>query len=168
MGVELTVEKFFSRGYYFLFSGSLYNSTYRASDGLWRNTAFNGNHGISALGGYELKLSKKNTLAFDSRITWRGGMRYVPIDLDASIAAGQRVLNTDLAYEDKLPDYFRADFKISFAFNGKRASHSLALDFQNIFNTKNVFSRTYNAATESIETKYQLGFLPLVNYRVEF
>jgi hypothetical protein len=168
MGIELTVEKFFSRGYYFLFSGSLYNSTYRASDGLWRNTAFNGNHGISALGGYELKLSKKNTLAFDSRITWRGGMRYVPIDLDASIAEGRQVRDTDRAYEERYRDYFRADIKVTFTFNGKRASHSLAIDFQNIFNTKNVFSRTYNVASESIETKYQLGFLPLVNYRVEF
>jgi hypothetical protein len=31
-----------------------------------------------------------------------------------------------------------------------------------------VFSRTYNASTQRIETKYQLGLLPLVRYRVEF
>ena len=168
MGVELTVEKFFSRGYYFLFSGSLYNSTYKASDGMWRNTAFNGNHGLSALGGYQLKLSKKNTLSFDTRISWRGGMRYVPIDLDASIASGEQVRDTDRAYEEQLPDYFRLDFKVSFSFNGKRASHSIAIDCQNILNTQNVFSRTYNASTQRIETKYQLGFLPLGSYRVEF
>src|SRR5690606_3211941 len=31
-GLELTLEKFFSRGYYFLFTASLFDSRYRASD----------------------------------------------------------------------------------------------------------------------------------------
>jgi hypothetical protein len=46
--------------------------------------------------------------------------------------------------------------------------HSLALDFQNVFNTKNAFAQNYNPETNTVETKYQLGFLPLVFYRVEF
>jgi hypothetical protein len=168
MGLEVTVEKFMGRGYYFLFTASLYNSTYRGSDAVWRNSAFNGNYGLSALGGYELRLSPKNTLAFDSRITWTGGMRYVPIDLDASIAEGRQVRDVSRAYEERYRDYFRADIKVTFTFNGKRASHSLAIDFQNVFNTRNVFSMNYDVAREEVVTKYQLGFLPLVFYRVEF
>lgn len=168
MGVELTIEKFFDRGYYFLLTGSLYNSTYQGSDGVRRNSAFNGNYNMSALGGYQLKISKKNTLSFDTKITWTGGARYVPIDLDASIAAQQTVRDYDRAYGKRYKDYFRADFKITFVFNGKRASHSLAVDLQNIFNTKNIFSVNYNPQTQQVETKYQLGFLPLMYYRVEF
>ena len=49
-GVELTIEKFFSRGYYYLVTGSLFNSTYRASDNVWRNTAFNGNYVFNKIG----------------------------------------------------------------------------------------------------------------------
>ena len=168
MGLEFTLEKFFDRGYYFLLTASLYNSTYRGSDGIWRNTAFNGNYNMSALGGYEFKISKKNTLAFDSKITWTGGARYVPIDMDSSIVTGQTIRNYSEAYEAKYKDYFRMDIKATFTFNGKRASHSLALDFQNVFNTKNVFSQNYNPETQQVETKYQLGFLPLLYYRVEF
>lgn len=167
-GLELTLEKFFDRGYYFLLTGSLYNSTYRGSDGIWRNSAFNGNYNLSALGGYEFKISKKNTLAFDSKITWTGGARYVPIDLDSSAVAGETVRDYSRAYEPKYKDYFRMDIKATITFNGKRASHSLALDFQNVFNTKNVFAQNYNPETNSVETKYQLGFLPLVYYKVEF
>jgi hypothetical protein len=167
-GLELTLEKFFDRGYYFLLTGSLYNSTYRGSDGVWRNSAFNGNYNLSALGGYEFKISKKNTLAFDSKITWTGGARYVPIDLDSSAVVGETVRDYSRAYEEKYKDYFRMDIKATITFNGKRASHSLALDFQNVFNTKNVFAQNYNPETNAVETKYQLGFLPLVYYRVEF
>ncbi|MCF8276884.1 MAG: carboxypeptidase-like regulatory domain-containing protein [Flavobacteriales bacterium] len=168
MGLEFTLEKFFDRGYYFLLTASLYNSTYKGSDGITRNSAFNGNYNLSALGGYEFKISRKNTLAFDSKITWTGGARYVPIDIDSSIAVGETVRDYSRAYEEKYKDYFRMDIKVTFSFNGKRASHSLALDFQNVFNTKNIFSRNYNPQTQAIETKYQLGFLPLVYYRVEF
>lgn len=167
-GLELTLEKFFDRGYYFLLTGSLFNSTYRGSDGIWRNSAFNGNYNLSALGGYEFKISKKNTLAFDSKITWTGGARYVPIDLDSSAVAQETIRDYSRAYEEKYKDYFRMDIKATITFNGKRASHSLALDFQNVFNTKNIFSQNYNTETNSIETKYQLGFLPLLYYRVEF
>lgn len=167
-GLELTLEKFFDRGYYFLVSGSLFNSTYKGSDGITRNTAFNGNYNLSALGGYEFKISKKNTLAFDSKLTWTGGARYVPIDVDASIAQNETIRDFDRAYEQKYRDYFRLDLKATITFNGKRASHSLALDFQNITNSKNIFSQNFNQDTGTIETKYQLGFLPLLFYRVEF
>lgn len=167
-GIELTLEKFFDRGYYFLLSGSLFNSTYQGSDGITRNTAFNGNYNLSALGGYEFKISKKNTLAFDSKVTWTGGARYVPIDVDASVAQGETVRDFSRAYEEKYRDYFRLDLKATVTFNGKRASHSLALDFQNITNSKNVFSQNFNPETGAIDTKYQLGFLPLLFYRVEF
>ncbi|MCF8465290.1 MAG: carboxypeptidase-like regulatory domain-containing protein [Flavobacteriales bacterium] len=168
IGIELTIEKFFDRGYYFLLTGSLYNSTYKGSDGVRRNTAFNGNYNLSALGGYEFKISKKNTLAFDSKITWTGGARYVPIDIDASVAQQETVRDYSRAYEAKYKDYFRMDLKATIVFNGKRASHSLALDFQNVTNTKNIFSQIFNSDTGQLETKYQLGFLPLVYYRVEF
>lgn len=167
-GLELTIEKFFDRGYYFLLTGSLFNSTYRGSDGIWRNSAFNGNYNLSALGGYEFKISKKNTMAFDSKITWTGGARYVPVNIDSSILAQETIRDFDRAYEERYKDYFRMDIKATVTFNGKRASHSLALDFQNVFNTKNVFSQNFNPETGSIDTKYQLGFLPLVFYRVEF
>lgn len=107
-------------------------------------------------------------MAFDTKLTWTGGARYIPIDLDASVLSGETVRDQSRAYEAKYPDYFRLDIKASVNFNGKRASHSLALDFQNVTNMKNVFSQNFNPESGSIETKYQLGFLPLVYYRVEF
>lgn len=59
-GLELTFEKFLSKGYYWLLTASLYDSKYRGSDGVWRNTVFNGNYVVNVLGGYELNLKRKN------------------------------------------------------------------------------------------------------------
>ena len=39
-GVELTVERFFNKGYYFLLTGSLYKSEFEALDGVTRSTRF--------------------------------------------------------------------------------------------------------------------------------
>ncbi|MGZ4099882.1 MAG: TonB-dependent receptor, partial [Bacteroidia bacterium] len=40
-GLEITLEKFYSQGYYFLFTSSLFESKYVGSDNVERNTAFN-------------------------------------------------------------------------------------------------------------------------------
>ena len=53
-GVELTVEKFLSKGYYLLTTGSLFNSNYKGSDGIKRNSTYN--YGYAA--NVEIKLYK--------------------------------------------------------------------------------------------------------------
>jgi len=168
MGVELTLERFFTKGYYFLFSNSLYDSKYQGSDKVWRNTAFNGKYVSNLLVGKEWKLSEKNTLALDIKLTTAGGRRLTPINLAASQAAGEAKYYEDRAYENKAKNYFRADFKITYRRNGKRIMQEWYLDLQNLFNTKNVFSQTYGVAKNKIGTTYQLGLFPLVQYRLTF
>ena len=85
-GVELTVEKFFTKGYYFLITASLFQSEYQGADKVWYNTAFNSNYVANALGGYEVKIGKKKNLAlaFNLKLTVAGGRRYTPIDWEVS------------------------------------------------------------------------------------
>jgi hypothetical protein len=79
-GLEITFERFLSRNYYFLFTSSLFNSKYRGSDGILRNTTFNGNYVFNFLLGYEHDLNSKWTLTFDGKVTYAGGKRYIPVD----------------------------------------------------------------------------------------
>ncbi|MEI6172337.1 MAG: TonB-dependent receptor, partial [Bacteroidota bacterium] len=121
-GVELTVEKFFSRGYYGLFTASLYQSKYTASDGIERNTAFNGRYVANLLAGKEWKLGteKRNAITADLKVTYAGGRYYTPIDLAASQARGREVLEGDAyAYSSTYPDYFRLDFKVGYTLNSR-------------------------------------------------
>jgi len=170
-GVELTIEKFFSNGYYGLLTGALYDSKYTGSDGVERNTAFNGKFVNNALAGKEWKVGKAklDKIATDIKCTYAGGRAYTPIDLTASNAFGQEVLSTD-AYSAFYADYFRLDFKIGYTHNSrtKKTSQSFSLDLQNVTNNKNVFLQNFDQRNKVINTTYQLGFFPNVVYKIQF
>lgn len=170
-GAELTIEKFFSKGYYGLFTSSIYSSKYTGSDGVERNTAFNGRFVFNILAGKEWKVGgeKRNIFSADIKFTNAGGRAYTPIDLTASNTAGREQLSSD-AYSDYYQNYYRLDIKAAYTLNsGKRnISHTLSLDLQNVTNHKNVFSQTYNERIQSINTTYQLGFFPNAVYKIQF
>ncbi|HRB39652.1 MAG TPA: hypothetical protein PKX86_02930, partial [Bacteroidia bacterium] len=71
-GFEFTAEKFYSKGYYFLFTASLFESKYKGSDGVERSTAFNGNFVFNLLGGKEWTIRKKNTISINIKTTYAG------------------------------------------------------------------------------------------------
>ncbi len=170
-GAELTIEKFFSHGYYGLFTSSVYSSKYTGSDGIERNTAFNGKYIFNVLGGKEWKVGseKRNKLSADLKYTYAGGRAYTPIDLTASSSTGHEQMSTDV-YSDFYPNYFRLDFKVGYTKNSssKKLSHSFSLDLQNVTNHKNVFSQSYDDREKSINTTYQLGFFPNIVYKIQF
>ena len=167
-GIEITLEKFLSKGYYFLLTNSLFESKYKGFDGIERNTAFNGNFVLNALAGYEFKIGKNNILSFDTKATWAGGKRYVPIDIAASINKHETVYDNTEAYENRYPDYLRFDIRINFKLNNKRISQEWAIDIQNITNHKNIFRQQFNSRSNKIATDYQMGFFPMMLYRIKF
>ncbi len=167
-GAELTFEKFYSHGYYFLITVSLYESKYIAGDGIERNTAFNGNYTANFLAGKEWTIRKKNVLGFNFRVVTSGGKRYIPIDFAKSEASGETEYDYSHAYEKRQKDYFRTDIKISYRFNGKKVTHELALDVDNIFNTQNIWQRYYDRSSNTIKTEYQAGIFPIPLYRILF
>ncbi|KAF0130286.1 MAG: putative TonB-dependent outer membrane receptor [Bacteroidetes bacterium] len=170
-GIELTIEKFFSHGYYGLFTSSIYSSKYKGSDGVERNTAFNGKYVFNVLGGKEWKVGseKRNKISADIKFTNAGGRAYTPIDIDASNVTGREQLSSD-AYSDFYADYFRLDFKLGYTHNSrsKKLSQSFSIDLQNITDNDNVFSQSYDNRSQSINTTYQLGFFPNVIYKIQF
>lgn len=170
-GVELTIEKFFSKGYYGLFTSSLYSSKYTGSDGVERNTAFNGKYVFNALAGKEWKIgsAKRNKFSTDVKFTNAGGRAYTPIDLAASNAIGREQLSIN-AYSSFYDTYYRIDLKAGYTMNsGKRKiSHTLSLDLQNVTNHKNIFSEQYDDRTQGIKKTYQLGFFPNLVYKFQF
>lgn len=172
-GVELTLEKSFAKNYYILLSGSVFNSKARGNDGIYRNTDYNGLFAANMLTGYEYKLSKNSTLLTGLKITYAGGRLYSPPDIAASNAIGDLVVVDSLRNTEQFKDYFRADIKLGVRINAKRVTHEIAFDLVNVLGTKNVLSQTYSYDQAAIGanpfiTQYQLGFLPLFYYRVDF
>jgi hypothetical protein len=172
-GIELTIEKFFSNGYYALLTGTMYQSKYKGSDGKERNTAFNGEYVYNILAGKEFKTGKekRNRFTIDTKITQAGGRYYTPVDLAASkITNEQELKGDDYAFTEKIPDFFRWDLKFGYTLNNKtyKISQSVFFDMQNVSNNKNVFAYRYNPKTNSVNTAYQIGFFPNFVYRLQF
>lgn len=168
-GLELTIEKFFSKGYYGLFTASVYDSKYIGSDGIERNTAFNGKYVLNILAGKEWNVGSRNKFSLDVKYTNAGGRAYTPIDLDASNLAGSEVKSTN-EYSAFYDTYFRMDVKLGYVINSakRKLAQTISLDIQNVSNHKNVFSQNYNSNEKSINTTYQLGLFPNVVYKVQF
>ncbi|MEY3861011.1 MAG: hypothetical protein RIS50_1292 [Bacteroidota bacterium] len=170
-GMELTLEKFFSKGYYGLFTSSIYSSKYVGSDGIERNSAFNGKYVFNILAGKEWKVGaqKRNKFSADIKFTNAGGRAYTPIDLIASNATGREQLSTD-AYSSYYDNYYRLDVKVGFVLNSskRKLSQSFSLDLQNVTDHDNVFSMSYDNRRQTLNTTYQLGFFPNVIYKLQF
>ena len=167
-GVELTLERTFTDDYYFLITSSLFSSRYQASDGRWRNTAFNGRYIANILAGKEWKISPKSVFALDIKVTGAGGRRISPIDIEASQAQGRQVLIEGAAFSQQLADYFRADVKVTYRLNGKRSTQEFFVDVQNVTNRQNPYTQNWDARRGRLVTTNQLGLFPNVNYRINF
>lgn len=177
-GLELTVQKYFDKSFFFLFSGTLYDSKYTGSDGILRNTSYNGAYVANFLAGKEFKMGKRNVLGIGTKITTAGGKRYGLVDL------AKTNLEKDLIYRDSMfnelqfKDYFRMDLKISWRMNAKAMTHEIGLDLVNILSTKNLLSLSYAPSLDPnvyndpnyqpVTEKNQLGFLPIFYYKVDF
>ncbi len=169
-GAEFTLEKFFSSGYYFLVTTSLFDSKYRGSDDVWRNTVFNGNYAVNTLFAKEIKFSR-SSLNLGGKVTFAGGRRAGNVDIPASRAAQEIIFLTDEnLFEERFRPYFRADAKVNYRFNTNNLTHELAIDLVNIFDTRNILTLTYvdDPSVNFQREEFQLGFLPLFYYRIDF
>ncbi len=173
-GVEFTLERFLNKGFYYLITTSIYESKYKGSDQVLRNTAFNGNYTFNALLGKEFffnpnaEKEKNSSLVVDVKYTQNGGQRYIPIDLEASRNAGEVRYRYSQAFEPRHPDYIRLDFKVGFKLNKKKLTQEWSLNIQNLTNRKNIYAQNYDAVKGKINTVYQTGLLPIMQYKILF
>ena len=171
-GVELTLERFLTRGWYVLSTLSLFNSRYKGSDDIERNTTFNYNYVYNILGGKEWAVGakKRNAFTIDIKASTLGGRWQTPVDLPASIAAGYEILDESRFNSVQNKAYFRLDTKFGYRINSqrKKISHTLYFDLQNVTNQQNVLAQRYNPQRQQVGTVYQIGIFPDLMYRVNF
>lgn len=176
-GMEFTLDRKFSNGYYFLLNSSLFESKYEGADGIERDTRFNGNFANHAVGGKEWKVGKNgrnNILGLSFKTTYSGNQRVIPIDLDASIASSAdgkvtEVRNNDEIYTSRAKDYFRLDLQFSYRRNRPKSTVEWRLDIQNLTNRSNFSGDYFNWSSKSVVEHEQLfGLIPMLSWRVEF
>lgn len=168
-GVELTVERFLYKGFYYLLSGSLYSSQYKTLTNQWYNTRFNGRHALTLTAGKEISLkNNRKILGFNIKTLWYGGSRMTPIDFEKSQQYNWQVEKDDQPFTQRLPDYFRIDTKISYRVNHAKYNSVWSLDIQNTTNRKNVGGSYYDVDKNIVKTWYQAPLIPVLSYKIEF
>jgi hypothetical protein len=147
---------------------SIYDSKYKGSDNILRNTAYNGNLAGSFLAGKEFKIRDRNTLSINIRTLVAGGRRYTPYLLNESIEAGEGIQDLTNTYGAQGADYWRIDFGMSYTINRKKTARVWKIDIQNATNRLNEYSRYYSTETKKMEVATQTGIIPTLSYRIEF
>lgn len=167
-GIEATYQKLLTDQFYMLVSGSLYSATYVGSDGIRRDSRFNGGHTFSFTGGKEFKTKKGAIWGINIKAIVTGGFRDTPINSDLSKTANATVYQDDQAFTLKMKEYFRPDLRIYWKKSKTRYSRTLALDFQNVAGVKNDAYHYYDTFQKKVVLQNQLGMIPVLSYRWEF
>ncbi len=176
-GVEITLERFFDKDYFFLINTSLFNSTYKTLDDTERNTRYNSNYLANVLIGKEFnKLGKKKnqTLALNAKMFFGGGQKSIPLlrdengNLDVD-PENKLFWDYSKAYENALDNIYYINLSASYRFNRKKTTHEIFLDLQNVTDYKGKIYEYYDEnEVNSVGYYTQMGFFPNIMYRVYF
>lgn len=169
-GIDFTLERFLSDGYYYLLTTSLFQSKYRDGNGVWRNTTYNRNYVLNVLGGKEWQLgnSKQNLLNVNARISYQGGDHYVPVDYEASGTSGPIIYDYERAYEESLDPGLYVHFTVNFKRNKAKYSSTWSLSVLNATAVKEFYGFRRNLKTGAIEAEMDAIAIPNLSYKIEF
>jgi hypothetical protein len=176
-GIEISLERFFDKNFYFLINGSLFDSKYKTLEGVWRNTRYNNNYIVNILFGKEFRnLGKKQnqTLALNTKVFFEGGQRYIPLFRDAqgNVAVepeNQRYFDYSKAYNDQFENIFHLNLSVSYKFNRPRATHEIFLDMMNLTNSQARLAEYYDVSKPgNVGYSTSFGFFPNLMYRIYF
>ena len=175
IGIEITFERFLSKGWYYLNTISLFDSKFMGTDNVVRNTRYNGNYVLNVSGGKEFKITNveaitknKWLIGVDVKYVLAGGQRYIPVDVESSNISGKAIYMYDKAYDPQLPYYMRFDLKGWIKINRLKTTHEFGFEGRNITNRQNVHLYRYDFNAKGMVTTYQTGLLPLAYYRITF
>ncbi|MFN2439193.1 MAG: carboxypeptidase regulatory-like domain-containing protein [Chitinophagaceae bacterium] len=169
-GVDITLEKFFSKGWFMLTGFSVFNSTYSPLNGKTYNTQYNSRTAGSFTAGREWKWKKEKTFVAGGKMLYNGGMPISPLLAGAPVNSRKPVLDETRPYSQRVPSYFRTDARISLRKDKTKAAWMLALDIQNLFGIKNTdaLSRRYDPSINQWIYKKSSGFVPVISYQLDF
>jgi hypothetical protein len=106
------------------------------------------------------KEGAKRTWGVNGRVNMTGGQRYTPLS-DTLVAVPE-------PWSAHYATYYRIDLRIYRKMERKGHTGMWSLDLLNVTNAQNEAYRYYDQRKGEVVTKYQLGLIPNLSYRIEF
>lgn len=170
-GLELTFERTIAKDFYYLISTSLYDSKYRALNGIWYNTRYNTSYIFNVTGGKEWAFKnpeKKRTFSLNVKSTLAGGMRFTNLDLTNPDPNGFPQLDHENSFGETMPPYYKLDIRLGLKRNYKKATGMVYIDVMNALNNKNPAGQYFDSETGEVKYFYHFGIMPVFGYRLTF
>ncbi|MEI7595282.1 MAG: TonB-dependent receptor [Bacteroidota bacterium] len=170
IGIDVTLERFLNKGYYYLVTASIFDSKYIGGDGIERNSRFDKNYVLNLLGGKEWNVGKgnNNVLSVNAKVCFMGGDKFTPFDVEQSYAQQSIVEDNSNAFTKKKSDAQVLSLSISYRKNKPHHASIIEFSFINVLGYKEItryyFDKTSNKIMEDIN---QL-VVPNLSYRIEF
>jgi hypothetical protein len=170
LGLDITMERFLHRGYYYLVTGSFFNARYTADDQVRRNTRFNKKYVINFLFGKEWTLgsNRNDILSVNWKFSLLGGNRLTPVDSEASEAEKEVIYDEARAFSEREPAIYYLDFAISWQKSKPNYSGTLSFQFVNLLFQEEFYGHHYNYRTNQVDTLKGLVVIPNISYRIDF
>jgi hypothetical protein len=169
-GIDLMLEKYVSKGFYYLFSGSVFNAEYQGGDGIWRDTRFNRNYVINVLAGKEWQMghSKQNTLSLNVRLSYQGGNRYSPVNEVYSRLRKEVVYDENQAFALQSDPMTNVHFTVLYKINKRNRSSEIALKILNLTQQADFRGHLYNYLKNTVDQDLPALLIPNLSYKIEF
>lgn len=167
-GLELSLLKSFSNGWYMTATATLLHQEYKGSDEVWRNGAFDNRYIFNILGGYEWIISNNQTLEFSVKYTHANGSPYTPINIEKSREKQGTYRDYSETFSMRNDDYKKLDIKIDFRQNFTDWAIISYFSIENVLNTENILYRYYDVNNDRVNKVNQLGLFPIGGVRFEF
>lgn len=169
-GIDISLDKYMTNGFYYMFTTSLFNSQYLGGDNSWRNTRYNRNFVFNFLAGKEWQLGndKQKVLGLNVRTSYQGGDRYSPIDAAKSITSQQVEFEEDKAFSKQISPSFTTHFTIIYRKNKPKSTSEWAFKVLNATMFKEFYGFQYNYKTQTVTEHRETIFIPNLSYKIQF
>ncbi len=173
IGIDLSLERYLNKGFYYLLTGSLFDSKYTAKDGIERNTRYNRNLIFNIAAGKEwiVGRNKNKILGINARYNYLGGNRIEPVNTTLSLQNKKVIYgetNGNLAFEEKFDANPVFSFTISYRKNKAKYSSVWFMQVLNANKSKEFSGNSYNFSNSEIDTNYEGIMIPNIGYKIEF
>ena len=168
-GIDLTLERFLGDNYYYLITGSIFKSEYKAGDNVWRNTRYNKGFVLNALFGKEFYFANnRKVLDVNVRVSVTGGERYSPILESQSLAQKRVIYDESRAFSEQFRTLTYADLTVNYRINHRKSSSVFSFQMKNVLGAPIYIDHNYNYQTGQIELSKAALVIPNISYKIEF
>ena len=168
-GLDIGVEKLFTKGYYVLVTGSVFESNFQTHDAKIYNSRWGSKFSSSCTFGKEFYFRKGRVIQIGGRFLYSGGGTYTPYDPELSAAEGTYIALKGADFNAQLPNYWRLDTRLAYRYNTRKLAGGISLDIQNTTNRINATGVSYEATTNTTKTQYRGGgLIPVLSFQFDF